>query len=216
MFELKNILENKGKNTLVVGDELARGTETTSALAILGSALIELTKSDTTYIFATHFHDILNIQDIKYYIYHMKVDINDDGTIIYSRKLTKGKPKELYGLLVARNIINDLSFIEKAQKISNTLLQQKSNILDTKKSRYNSSLFINQCILCNNQTKLETHHINHQKDCTDYIVKNNQHIGKNHLANLIVICEKCHDRIHSENKTIKKIETSNGIQIKID
>jgi len=216
MFELKNILENKGKNTLVVGDELARGTETTSALAILGSALIELTESSTTSIFATHYHDILNIKDIKYYIYHMKVEIKDDGTIIYSRKLTKGKSEELYGLLVAKNIINDLSFIEKAQKICNTLLNQKSNILDTKKSRYNSSLFINECFLCNNQTNLETHHINHQKDCTDYIVKNDKHIGKNHLANLIVICEKCHDKIHSDNKTIKKIETSKGIQIKIE
>jgi DNA mismatch repair protein MutS len=216
MFELKNILDNKGKNTIVVGDELARGTETISALSILGSALIELQNSGTTSIFATHFHDIVNIPEINFQIYHMKVKVQEDGTIEYSRKLTRGKSDDLYGLLVARNIINNLSFVERAQKICNNFLEQKNTILDTKKSRYNSSLFVDECILCKKQTKLETHHINYQKDCTEYVVKEKKHIGKNHISNLIIICDKCHDKIHSENKNIKKVDTSKGVKILIE
>jgi DNA mismatch repair protein MutS len=216
MFELKNIIDNKGKNTIVVGDELARGTETISALSILGSALIELQNSGTTSIFATHFHDIVNIPEINFQIYHMKVKVQEDGTIEYSRKLTRGKSEDLYGLLVARNIINNLSFVERAQKICNNFLEQKNTILDTKKSRYNSSLFVDECLLCKKQTKLETHHINYQKDCTEYVVKEKKHIGKNHLSNLIIICDKCHDKIHSENKNIKKVDTSKGIKILIE
>jgi DNA mismatch repair protein MutS len=216
MFELKNILENKGKNTIVVGDELARGTESVSALSILGSSLIELQNSGTTSIFATHYHDIVEIPEINFSIYHMHVDIKEDNTIVYSRKLTKGKSNDLYGILVAENLINNLSFIERAKKISNNLLEQKNTVLQTKKSRYNSGLYVDECIFCKKTNKLETHHINYQKDCDDYLVKDKPHIAKNHLANLIVICDKCHDNIHAENKKITKVDTSKGISIMIE
>lgn len=216
MFELKNILENKGKNTIVVGDELARGTEAVSALSILGASLIELQNSGTTSIFATHHHNIVEIPEINFSIYHMHVDIKEDNTIVYSRKLTKGKNNDLYGILVAENIINNLSFIERAKKISNNLLEQKNTVLQTKKSRYNSDLFVDECIFCKQTNKLETHHINYRRDCDDYLVKDKPHIAKNHLANLIVICDKCHDKIHAENKKIRKVETSKGISIMIE
>ena len=58
--------------------------------------------------------------------------------------------------------------------------------------------------------------MNYQRDCDDYLVKDKPHIAKNHLANLIVICDKCHDKIHAENKKIRKIQTSKGINIMIE
>ena len=55
--------------------------------------------------------------------------------------------------------------------------------------------------MCKQEVGSEIHHLQHQKDANDkgFI----GHFHKNHKANLISICEKCHDNIHKEeNKDI--------------
>ena len=54
--ELRNILVRSDENSIVYGDELCNGTETQSALAIVAAGILELTKKNTPFIFATHLH----------------------------------------------------------------------------------------------------------------------------------------------------------------
>ena len=68
---------------------------------------------------------------------------------------------------------------------------------------------MDKCQICNHQVKrneipLETHHIMFQKDFINGINQNKYHIQKNHKANLVVLCYKCHDKIDSNNLIIKR------------
>jgi DNA mismatch repair protein MutS len=216
MNELKTILENKGNETLVIGDEVCRGTENISAVSILGSALIELTKSNTSFIFATHYHEIVDLEEIKNLnmsIFHMSVSESEEGKLIYGRHLLPGKCENNYGLVVAKSIIKDTNFVKNAEKFSREMNNQKVEFLSTKSSRYNVKLFMDQCSICNSIDNLEAHHILQQKDSDKYKVIDKPHIRKNSLANLIVLCEKCHDKIHNQNAVIKKVDTNDGIKI---
>jgi len=64
---------------------------------------------------------------------------------------------------------------------------------------------------------LETHHIEYQinTDINGFIkTEGKNHIHKNHKSNLIVLCEKCHDKIHNNKLNIKGyIETNFGKEI---
>ena len=64
MLEFKNILENCDAKSLVIGDELCSGTETESASSIILAGLKHLDGAGACYIFATHFHEIVNYEEI--------------------------------------------------------------------------------------------------------------------------------------------------------
>jgi DNA mismatch repair protein MutS len=98
-------------------------------------------------------------------------------------------------------------------------------MISGKKSRYNSEVYVYKCQLCEKNTikgdvlPLETHHINFQKDCTEgknskVNKENKDHILKNSSANLIVICDDCHNKIHDGEINIKgTVMTSKGKKI---
>ena len=67
--------------------------------------------------------------------------------------------------------------------------------------------------MCNDEMGTEIHHLQHQKNADENNFIN--HFHKNHVANLISICEKCHDSIHSSKEEIqhRKVMTSNGVVI---
>ena len=65
MCELRTILKYSTENSIILGDELCSGTESTSALSIFVASLEQLYKYNSTFLFATHFYEILNYQEIK-------------------------------------------------------------------------------------------------------------------------------------------------------
>ena len=62
----------------------------------------------------------------------------------------------------------------------------------------------------------EVHHLQYQSQANeDGIIRNNEStFHKNHMANLVNICEQCHDKIHKKNKQYKKVKTTGGIILK--
>ena len=56
--ELRNILKSADDRTLVIGDELCSGTETNSAIAIVCTGILDLIKKKSSFIFATHLHEL--------------------------------------------------------------------------------------------------------------------------------------------------------------
>ena len=61
------------------------------------------------------------------------------------------------------------------------------------------------------------HHMQYQKDAdsvSGLIVNCDGIMHKNHLANLLTICEECHDEIHRKDTKLKKVKTSKGSKLK--
>lgn len=220
--ELRNILRECDGNTLVIGDELCSGTETTSAISIVYSGILELIKKNSCFMFATHLHELSEIDEIKRMeednkicIYHLSVENRWDkdkrkNILIFDRKLNKGSGSKIYGLEICEHLGLDEEFIKNAYNIRKKILELDDNIVKTKQSNYNKDLYMNKCDLCKQNDAIETHHIEQQKDADENGYINNFH--KDRKYNLLRVCEDCHQNIHKNNINItKKILTSEGL-----
>jgi DNA mismatch repair protein MutS len=226
MVEVNAILKRSNKRTLVIGDEVCKGTEHISGIAIVAATILKLSDADASFIFATHLHEIMTLNEIKELqnvkAYHLGITYDEQTkSLIYDRTMKEGSGEHVYGITVARHIIQDKNFIDSAIKIKNQLLEIDDELITNKKSKYNSKLLVYECELCGKRNKkshvsnLETHHINHQKDCENDLVKTKKYIQKNHKSNLIVLCNECHDKIHDNKIKINGyVMTSKGKKIK--
>jgi DNA mismatch repair protein MutS len=203
MVELNAILKRTSNKTLVIGDEVCRGTEHISGSAIVATTVIELAKTNSSFIFATHLHELSNLDEIKELTnvksFHLQVDYdNNHDTLIYDRKIKEGSGDSIYGITVARHIIHDVNFIDHAIKIKNKLLNISDTMIPNKKSKYNSKVYVYKCAECGKtDCQLDTHHICHQVDCDNGFVKDKKHIKKNQKSNLKVLCKECHQNVHN-------------------
>lgn len=221
MTELNAIMKRADKYTLVIGDEICRGTEHISGTSIVATAIIKLAEKNASFIFATHLHELMQIKEInalknvKPFYLKVQYDHKND-LLIYDRNLAPGSGEQIYGIVVAQYIIKEKEFVDTANKIKNELLESYDSMISGKTSRYNSDIVVSECEICHKKDKksnmiLETHHINHQKDCENGVVKNKKHLKKNDKGNLIVICQKCHDKIHNNEINVgEKKMTSKG------
>lgn len=216
IVELSGILKRSGPNTLVIADEVCRGTEYKSSIVIVMTMIEMLSKSQTSFITASHLHKLIKldrmkeIKNVKPYHIHISYD-EQSNTLTYDRELKEGVGEEFYGLNVAKCLINDNSFIEIANQIKKEIDYKKN------KSRYNKSIIMECCSICKNrpegkETSLETHHIVPQKDCKNKKVKDKEYLSMNHPTNLCVLCQSCHDEVDRENLIINGYkETSDGL-----
>jgi len=222
MVELRAILKRSDSRTLVIGDEVCRGTEQISGNALVASTLITLAKSDACFIFATHLHEIAKMDRIKKLknvkAFHLSVEYDEDkDVLVFDRTLKPGSGSDVYGITVARYLIHDNDFIRLAQEIKNEMTGGSQEILKSKKSRYNSKVLMDKCGVCGERgsfNRYETHHINFQKDCEDGFVKKKPHVKMNSRSNLVPLCEECHDKVHDGEIEIKGYkDTSKGFKL---
>jgi DNA mismatch repair protein MutS len=107
MLELANILNNVTPKSLVILDEIGRGTSTADGYAIARSVLEHLHGRSHTNgvktLFATHFHELVgieeNLQHVKNYHFAVKETKQD---VVFLRKLIPGATDRSYGIHVAR------------------------------------------------------------------------------------------------------------------
>ena len=210
MSELRAIIKRSNQNTLVIADEVCKGTEHKSSLIIVLTMIELLSKVRTSFITATHLHDIINfdrlnkLDNIK--LYHLHVEYDEEKNLIkYDRNLKEGSGNNFYGLNVAKYLIADDKFMNLANNIKKDIFELP-DLLNCKSSNYNSDVYMDKCNICYKQPKkseipLETHHIIFQKDFINGINSNKLHMKKNNKSNLVVLCSKCHDSIDS-NKII--------------
>jgi DNA mismatch repair protein MutS len=208
MIELSSILKFANKNSLVLGDEVCRGTETISGIALVSSAINKFCKNNINFIFATHLHKLYEldcIKDLKNLgIYHLTINTSN-GKLVYERKLEKGPGDSIYGLEIAKHMIKDDEFINFAFKVRNDLLNIPEHIIQPKYSKYNSEIYIDKCqiIECNKTYKdeqLDVHHILFQSHCDDNGMV--EHVKKNDKNNLVVLCKNHHIQVHNKNLEI--------------
>ena len=216
MCELRTIIKNATSNSIILGDELCSGTETTSALSIFVASLERLHSMQSTFLFATHFHEILEYEEIKSLsklkAYHMCVLFDrEKNTLIYDRKLRLGHGESMYGLEVCKSLALPDDFIERAYAIRNKYNKTHTSVLEAKKSRYNANKLRGMCELCNSNEGTEVHHLQYQKNAKDGII--NGEFNKNHKANLLNICESCHREIHNSNSEFRITKTNDGYKL---
>lgn len=224
MSELRTILTQADANSLVLGDELCSGTESDSALSIFTAGLETLHKKGSTFLFATHFHEIVKYDEIKALkklkMMHMAVQYNiETGTLMYDRRLRSGPGESMYGLEVCKSLHLPDDFLARAHAIRMRYQPESRNILALETSAYNAKKIVGGlCEMCTSETKnkaMEIHHLQPQKKAKK--AKNNyiQSFHKNHPANLINICEDCHQKIHVDenNKEYKMMKTLKGYEM---
>ena len=211
MSELRTILNNADKNSLVLGDELCSGTESISATCIFMSGVIKLHEMKSSFIFATHFHEITGEKRLKRLkalkFKHMEV-IYDEARdcLIYNRKLQDGPGNNMYGLEVCRSLHLPDDFLDLANTIRNERYNVAS-VLSKKKSRYNKKKLKGNCELCG-EKGVDIHHLKPQQ-----LADKNGFIGnihKNHKANIINICKPCHLKETKNNTIRRKTKTTKG------
>ena len=212
--EIRNILKSSDNKTLIIGDELCSGTETNSAIAIVSAGILDLINKKSSFIFATHLHELANMKRITELedlsIKHLSVKYDSTKNIlVFDRKLKEGSGDSIYGLEVCRSLDLDTSFLNLANEIRQEVLGTEK-LIKFKKSKYNANLIVDKCNICKKDNATETHHIQFQKDADDngFI----DHYHKNKKFNLVGLCETCHDKIHNGELEIgQAIMTSNGI-----
>lgn len=221
MSELRVILKMANKNSLVLGDELCSGTELESALSIFVAGLMKLHANQSTFIFATHFHEIVEYEEINTLknlrLCHMAVTFDRElDMLVYDRKLRDGSGPRTYGLEVCKSLYLEQDFLENAYNIRNKYFPTNRGELSNTTTKYNSKKIRGKCEMCKEKLGDEIHHMQQQKDSDERGFIGTFH--KNHNANLMSICTACHDKIHSkeqhENTMIIRKKTTNGYMLK--
>jgi len=219
MMELKNILLRGNNKSLVLGDEICHGTETISGVSIVAAAIKTLSEKKINFVFATHLHQLVELEDIKniddLLMLHLSV-IRDGEKLIYDRKLKSGSGSSVYGLEFAKSLNMDKTFINYANTILNKIDKNDTNELlelkNSKPNKYNSKLFETRCCICNQKAD-DTHHIVEQQTADENnLIKNGIH--KNHKSNLIPLCKKHHQMTHDGKLIISGFRTTNkGVEL---
>ena len=174
------------------------------------AGLTRLHELQSCFIFATHFHEIVDYDEIqrldRLKLNHMAIRYDrEQDCIIYDRKLKDGSGPSIYGLEVCKSLHLDNAFLESAYAIRNKYYPETKGELSHQKTVYNSKKIRGICEMCKTEVGEEIHHMQQQKDADE-----NGFIGsfhKNHKANLLTVCESCHKEMHTT-------ETSNVIAIK--
>lgn len=131
MKEMSDIISNSTKDSLIILDEVGRGTSTYDGLS-LAKALIEYIISEigAKTIFATHFHELIYLEEKYSTIKNQTMEVSEkDGEIKFLRKVIDGSSDKSYGIHVARLAGIKNSIIYKAKKY---LSEYEDNFLPIK------------------------------------------------------------------------------------
>lgn len=200
MTELRSILRLADSRSLVIGDELCKGTEAMSALSLVASSIEWLQRKRVSFVFATHLHQLPSMVtnvDVK----HITCRFLPNHGIEYLRVLLDGPGDAMYGIEVARHILG-------LPEVTNRAMELRNPDTGMKKSRYNKRLVMTECHVCKSKKDLHTHHVKHQKD----FVKT-QRKEMNCVHNLVSICSKCHDKVHNNEINLRVVDTPTGKSI---
>ena len=104
MKEANNAIENATKNSLVLFDELGRGTSTYDGMSIAEAILLYITnKIGCKTLFSTHYHELTSLDEKNEYIKNVHVSaIEENESVVFLHKVEDGPADKSYGIHVAR------------------------------------------------------------------------------------------------------------------
>ena len=135
MMEVATILKEATKNSLVILDEIGRGTSTYDGLSIawaVAEYIANKEKCGAKTLFATHYHELTELEEKLEGVKNYSIAVKEKGEdIIFLRKIVRGGTDESYGIHVARLAGVPKAVTEKANEILRSL--ERKNILTGKK-----------------------------------------------------------------------------------
>ena len=135
MMEVATILKEATNNSLVILDEIGRGTSTYDGLSIawaVAEYIANKEKCGAKTLFATHYHELTDLEEKYEGIKNYSIAVKEKGEdIIFLRKIVRGGTDESYGIHVARLAGVPKPVTEKANEILKSL--ERKNILTGKK-----------------------------------------------------------------------------------
>jgi len=119
MTEVASILNTATPRSLVLLDEVGRGTATFDGLAIAWAVVEHLqTHAPAKTLFATHYHELTELADLLPGVRNYHVSVKESGSnIVFLRKVEPGSADKSYGIEVARLAGLPSSVIERAREI---------------------------------------------------------------------------------------------------
>lgn len=135
MNEVASILNNATPSSLLIFDEIGRGTSTYDGMSIawaVAEHAADVRKLGAKTLFATHYHELCELENKIYGIknYHVITkEYNDD--IVFLRKIVKGEALHSYGIQVAKLAGVPESVIERAKEILSGLEKNDKNLRKT-------------------------------------------------------------------------------------
>ncbi len=132
MTEAANILNNVTDRSLVLFDELGRGTSTYDGISIAWAIveyLHEHKGSNARTLFATHYHELNEMQNHYNRIRNFNVAVKDiDGKVIFLRKLVEGGSEHSFGIHVAQLAGMPPSIVQRANEVLVALEKEASEV----------------------------------------------------------------------------------------
>ena len=140
MMEVATILKEATANSLVILDEIGRGTSTYDGLSIawaVAEYIADKEKCGAKTLFATHYHELTELEEKLEGVKNYNIAVKEKGEdIIFLRKILRGGTDESYGIHVARLAGVPKAVTQKADEILRGL--ERKNILTGKKQEKES------------------------------------------------------------------------------
>ena len=138
MNEVANILKEATPKSLVILDEIGRGTSTYDGLSIawaVAEYIADKEKIGCKTLFATHYHELLELEEKVEGIKNYQVEVKEKGEdIIFLRKIIEGGTDESYGIHVAKLAGVPKTAVTRANKILRSLEKGGVKIKEEKES----------------------------------------------------------------------------------
>lgn len=127
MTEVANILHNATKDSLIILDEIGRGTSTFDGLSIAWAVvehIVDKKKIGAKTLFATHYHELTELEGKLEGVQNYCIAVKEDGEdIVFLRKIVKGGADRSYGIQVAKLAGVPSEVLERAREIADCLEQ---------------------------------------------------------------------------------------------
>ncbi|MCD8205895.1 MAG: DNA mismatch repair protein MutS [Clostridia bacterium] len=123
MIEVASIIKNATKNSLLILDEVGRGTSTYDGLAIAWAVIEHITKNiGAKTLFATHYHELTDLESILPGVKNYKISVREiNGEIVFLRKIMRGAANRSFGIEVAAFAGVPKEVTEKAKELLKTI-----------------------------------------------------------------------------------------------
>lgn len=128
MVEVANILNNATQNSLIILDEVGRGTSTFDGLSIAWAVMEYVSKSvRAKTLFATHYHELTELEGKVEGVKNYRITVKEyNGTVIFLHKIARGGANKSFGIEVAQLAGVPQAVCERAKQIVSML--ENSNI----------------------------------------------------------------------------------------
>ena len=139
MTEVANILKNATSKSLVILDEIGRGTSTYDGMSIawaVAEYIADKEKIGCKTLFATHYHELTALEEKVEGIKNYSVAVKEKGEdVIFLRKIIEGGTDESYGIHVAKLAGVPNTVVKRANKILSSLEKNGVKVKEEKESK---------------------------------------------------------------------------------